>query len=154
MYFSGQLRHRREYLTAPGFGYVFVADEQNGVWGTAQQAPGITDLHKTAFASINSVSCASPGNCAATGRYFDAQLNGQAFMVDEKAGAWGRAQPVPEMSMLKAVSSAAESVSCASAGNCTVAGRYTDDHNKTQAFIADEPAAPGARRSRCPAREP
>jgi hypothetical protein len=29
-------------------------------------------------------------------------------------------------------------VSCASAGNCTVAGHYTDDHNKTQAFIADE----------------
>ena len=126
------------YLTAPGFGYVFVADERNGVWGTAQQAPGITDLHKTAFASINSVSCASPGNCAAAGRYFDASLKGQAFVVDEKAGTWGRAQPVPEMSMLKAVSSTAESVSCASAGNCTVAGHYTDDHNKTQAFIADE----------------
>jgi hypothetical protein len=126
------------YLTAPGFGYVFVADERNGVWGTAQQAPGITDLHKTAFASINSVSCASPGNCAAAGRYVDASLKGQAFVVDEKAGTWGRAQPVPEMSMLKAVSSTAESVSCASAGNCTVAGHYTDDHNKTQAFIADE----------------
>ena len=72
------------FLTAPGFGYVFVADERNGVWGTAQQAPGITDLHKTAFASINSVSCASPGNCAAAGRYFDASLKGQAFVVDEK----------------------------------------------------------------------
>jgi len=126
------------YLTAPGFGYVFVADEQNGAWGTAQQVPGITDLHKTGFASINSVSCASPGNCAAAGRYSDAKLNGQAFVVDEKAGTWGRAQPVPEMSMLRAVSSTAESVSCASAGNCTVAGHYTDDHNKTQAFIADE----------------
>ena len=40
--------------------------------------------------------------------------------------------------MLRAVSSTAESVSCASAGNCTVAGHYTDDRNKTQAFIDDE----------------
>ena len=126
------------YLTAPGFGYVFVADERNGVWGTAQQLPGITDLHQTGFANINSVSCASPGNCAAAGRYSDAQFHGQAFVADEKAGTWGRAQPVPEMSMLRAVSSTAESVSCASADNCTVAGHYTDDRNKTQAFIDDE----------------
>ena len=44
---------------------------------------------------MNQVSCASPGNCAATGNYTGAQDHNQAFVADEKNGTWGRAIEVP-----------------------------------------------------------
>jgi hypothetical protein len=44
---------------------------------------------------IESVSCASPGNCAAGGTYGDRINHIQAFVVAERAGRWGRAVEVP-----------------------------------------------------------
>jgi hypothetical protein len=44
---------------------------------------------------VNQVSCASPGNCAATGNYTGAQDHNQAFVADEKNGTWGGAIEVP-----------------------------------------------------------
>ena len=46
---------------------------------------------------------------------------------------------------------AINSVSCASAGNCSAGGSYSDSSGNQQAFVASETTAPGARPSRCPA---
>jgi hypothetical protein len=115
----------------------FVMDEKNGAWGLLQLVPGLPVLHASAGAT-QAISCASPGNCSAVGTYTDASSHQQVFVADERDGTWGTAQPVPEMSMLKATSSFAHSVSCASPGNCTIGGTYADEQKKEQVFIEDE----------------
>ena len=47
----------------------FVASEDNGVWGTAIQVPGLGALNKGGAAAVGSVSCALAGTCAAGGYY-------------------------------------------------------------------------------------
>jgi hypothetical protein len=70
----------------------FVAAERNGVWGTAIQLPGLQAL-SAGNAEVLSVSCASAGNCAAGGYYFDRSLseNQQGFVAAERNGRWGKA---------------------------------------------------------------
>jgi hypothetical protein len=41
---------------------------------------------------LNSVSCASPGNCAAVGSYTDNFGSSRAFAVSERGGIWGYAK--------------------------------------------------------------
>src|SRR5579862_7599165 len=64
-----------------------------GSWGTAREVPGVAAIDPAAgVARAWSVSCASPGNCAAGGNSGD-----HAFVVDETGGSWGTAQAVPGM---------------------------------------------------------
>ena len=49
----------------------FVASEKNDVWGRAIEVPGLGTLTTGRFARVASVSCASPGTCAAGGSYAD-----------------------------------------------------------------------------------
>ena len=58
------------YVDSSNNNQVFVVSETNGTWGNAEEVPGIETLN-TGDASINSVSCASAGNCAAAGDYED-----------------------------------------------------------------------------------
>src|SRR5215469_15657261 len=66
-----------------------------GHWGNAKKVPGIGKLEAGGNSETDSVSCASPGNCAAGGTYTDSGNHGQVFVADEKHGAWGKAVPVP-----------------------------------------------------------
>src|SRR5215472_7119862 len=50
----------------------FVAVERNGRWRQAVGVPGLGALNTGGNAVVSSVSCASPGNCAAGGRYSNA----------------------------------------------------------------------------------
>ena len=52
-------------------------------------------LNKGGFVGVVSVSCASPGNCAAGGRYSDRHGNQQGFVAVERHGRWGTAIQVP-----------------------------------------------------------
>jgi len=74
---------------------VFVVDEVNGTWGTAEEVPGTAALDQGEDAEIRSVSCASAGNCSAGGRYVDAAGHTQPFVINETKGAWGRAEEIP-----------------------------------------------------------
>jgi hypothetical protein len=60
----------------------FVISENNGTWGTAKEPPGLAALNKRGFASINAVSCATAGNCAAGGSYAS-PTGSQAFTVSQ-----------------------------------------------------------------------
>jgi hypothetical protein len=53
-----------------------------GTWGTAREVPGTAALNH-GDAQVNSVSCASAGNCAAGGWYTDSSGHTQAFVVNE-----------------------------------------------------------------------
>ena len=99
----------------------FVAVEKHGVWGQAIEVPGLGALNKGGNAGVSSVSCASPGNCAAGGYYTDGDARQPGFVVSEKNGRWGRAVEVPGLAALNQGSEASDSVgvvsvSCGSAG--------------------------------------
>ncbi len=114
----------------------FVDSQMNGTWGTAIEVPGSASLNKGGMAQVNSVSCASAGNCVAAGSYVDGHSHGQAFVVSETSGTWGTAIEVPGSGALNAGGAAfARSVSCPSAGNCAVGGSYRDGSGHFQAFV-------------------
>jgi hypothetical protein len=60
----------------------FVVDEAGGSWGTAKEVPGLAALTLNTGSAVNSVSCASAGNCAAGGYYWGSSGT-QAFVDDE-----------------------------------------------------------------------
>ena len=60
-----------DYTDRHGDGQGFVAVERNGRWGKAIEVPGLAALNKGGDAEVDSVSCASAGNCAAGGDYTD-----------------------------------------------------------------------------------
>ncbi len=122
------------------FFYAFVVDEVNGTWHTAIQVPGLAALDKGHDEGVGSVSCASAGNCTASGSY--SELPGalaRAFVASEVNGTWQTAMRVPGTAALNGDrDSEATSVSCASAGNCGVGGRYKDGSGYWHAFVASK----------------
>jgi hypothetical protein len=117
----------------------FVVTETNGTWGTAEEVPGTAALNTGGSASTLSVSCASAGNCSAGGSYLDSSGD-QPFVVSETGGTWGSAEPVPGVAALDqgATYAATTSLSCASAGNCSAGGVYTDIYRHQQVFVVSQ----------------
>ena len=133
----------------------FVADERNGVWGTAIEVPGLAALNTGGGAEVTSVSCALGGQLR--GRRVLHRQRGvqQGFVADERHGGWGTAIEVPGLGALNTGGDAEVcSVSCGSAGNCAAGGKYRAAGCHLQGFVAASGTASGARRSRCPAWPP
>src|SRR6266487_439495 len=130
---GGQYSNHRHPVTSQGF----VAVERHGRWGRAIEVPGLGALNKGS-AVVNSVWCASAGNCAAGGNYKDSHGHRQGFVVSQRHGRWGRAIEVPGLGALNTGGNAGVlSVSCGSAGNCAAGGAYTDNSG-LQGFVAAE----------------
>jgi hypothetical protein len=131
------------YGDGAGRSQAFVASETGGIWGKAEEIPGTAALNTGGYAIVNSVSCASAGNCSAGGRYASNSTDGvpvaQAFVVSETNGTWGQARKVPGTGTLNTGGYAeVDSVSCASAGNCSAGGAYTTRTPATEAFVVSE----------------
>ncbi len=115
------------YYTTDSYGHTqaFVVSQVHGTWRTARQVPGTAALNAHGSAEVNSVSCASAGNCSAGGSYKDGSFHYQAFVVSEVNGTWHAAREVPGSAGLNQRGNAGvTSVSCASAGNCSAGGQY------------------------------
>jgi hypothetical protein len=113
------------YTTSSQRQQAFVITEVNGTWGNARQVPGTGTLNAGGQASVNSVSCASAGNCSAAGGYTDKTSHIQAFVANQARGAWGKAEEVPGTATLGGgLGAQLNSLSCASPGNCSAAGSY------------------------------
>ena len=118
----------------------FVVSQNNGSWGRARQVTGI-GIKASPLTLIEGLSCGAAGNCSAGGFYVDRSFNEQAFIVNQTAGAWGRAQQVRGLRALNAGGQArVEGLSCGAAGYCAAAGNYTDGSHHTQAFVVTETA--------------
>ncbi len=142
------LQRRQGRIRDPRDLQAFVADETGGTWRAAREVPGTAALNAGGNAQATSVSCATPGNCAAGGTYAGAStsLTQQAFLVNETHGTWGKAEEVPGTAPAVAKDdSRVTSVSCASAGNCS-AGGYEDGADA--APRSSERNWPGVRRGR------
>ena len=117
----------------------FVANETGGTWGKAAEVLGTAALNGGGYATVNSVSCPSAGNCSAGGSYTTTAPVTQAFVVDETSGTWGKARVVPGSAALnKRGLAQVNSVSCSSSGNCSAGGFYLDAAFDTQAFVVSE----------------
>jgi cytochrome c551/c552 len=127
------------YTDGSGHRQAFVVAEVNGTWGTAKEVPGTAVLNKGGSAEVSSLSCRSAGNCSAGGGYVDGSAHGQAFVVAEVNGIWGTAKEVPGTAALnKGGNAGVDALSCASAGNCSVGGTYTDGSGHLQAFAVSQ----------------
>ena len=118
----------------------FVVSQINGIWHKAFEVPGSAALNRRGGASVQSVSCAKPGDCSAGGYYL--AKNFQAFVASEVNGVWQNAIEVPGTASIPPSGDATptaevNSVSCVSAGNCSIGGSY-DVSSTVQAFVASE----------------
>ena len=129
---------------AGGLAQPFVASEQNGVWGMAEEVPGLAALNTYGGAQVSSVSCARDGYCAAGGYFTPATTDGEwqyavPFVTSGSNGSWGTAAEW-KFFYGDAVPNYIDSVSCPSAGNCTAVG-YVSDYGpdgQDQAFAASQ----------------
>jgi len=98
----------------------FVVDRVGGVWQTAAPIPGLEALNVANLASVNGLSCSSPGNCSAVGRYTDG-AGDQGFVVDSVGGVWQSAIPAPGLASL-GTRGEVWAISCPLDGNCSAVG--------------------------------
>jgi hypothetical protein len=123
------------YTASSGDVEALVLTEKQGNWETATEAPGTAGLNIRGFATINSVSCWSAGQCSAGGAYL-ANSGQQAFVISQKHGTWGEAQRVPGITNLNVGGFAAiYSVSCRQPGWCSAGGVYLSSAHRAQAFV-------------------
>jgi hypothetical protein len=120
----------------------FVDTQTNGTWHTAKQVPGITALGRVGSAAdVQSLSCASAGNCAVTGYYYVGPFdnNTESYVASETSGTWGAAQEIrgfPGNSDAQV-----QSVSCGAPGDCSAGGTYYPGGGgggPVQAFVVSE----------------
>src|SRR5258706_581164 len=116
------------------------APAAGGTWHTAQKVPGAATLNKGGEAQVQSVSCASVGNCSAGGYYTDSSGRHQVFVVSEVNGTWRTAVEVPGSAALnKGGNANIFSLSCGSAANCSAGGTYPPhSYGTTQAFVVSQ----------------
>ena len=127
------------WYKAEGGGGGFVVDETEGIWGSAQEVPGLGSLDANGSSEVLSVSCTAPGDCAAAGLYNDAQDARQGFVVDETEGIWGSAQEVPGLGALNTGGAAyVTSVSCGAIGDCSAGGYFQALGGTSDGFVVDE----------------
>ncbi len=127
------------YTDSSGHQQAFVVSQVNGTWGKAERSPRHRRAQHRRERRVNGLSCASAGNCSAGGTYKDSSGHQQAFVVSQVGGTWGKAKEVPGTAALNTGGYAAiNAVSCASAGNCSAGGQYTDSSGHTQAFVVSQ----------------
>jgi hypothetical protein len=104
-------------------------NEVKGVWRhpTRLVPPSQADVHPAL--TINALSCATAGNCAAVGSFEDTHSNGESFVANEVRGLWKRANEVslPSRAGSSLQNSEIHSVACWSPGNCSAIGTYQDN---------------------------
>jgi len=117
----------------------FVVSEVHGVWRTAIQVPGLAALNVGLNGQVSSVSCGAAGNCAASGYFADKMGNLHGFLTVQVAGRWHAAIRVPGIAGGVQIGSAtADSLSCASPGNCASGSDYVDSADHWQAYLVNE----------------
>jgi hypothetical protein len=110
--------------------------ETSGTWAIGVEASLPANAGTNQGVTLFSVSCASAGNCTAVGGYTDSSGHFHGLLLTETSGTWAigvepslpaNADTNPDVFL--------NSVSCASAGNCTAVGSYTDSSGHDQGLL-------------------
>jgi hypothetical protein len=102
--------------------------ETAGGWSTGTEAALPADATTpNPQVELHSVSCPSPGNCSAVGRYYNSST-AQGLLLNETAGSWATGiEALPANHAAGTTSPLGLwSVSCASAGDCSAVGGHYD----------------------------
>jgi hypothetical protein len=120
------------YVTGSGNVEGLVLSEVKGVWQKPFRLIPPSGADADPSLTINSISCATSGNCAAVGSFEDTHSNGQSFVANEVRGVWQNAREVNLPGVPATVqNSEIHSVDCWSPGNCSAIGSYLDDNLPT-----------------------
>ena len=116
--------------------------ETAGVWASGVEATLPPDAGSLFSVNLRSVSCASTGNCSAVGNYLDSSSHRQGLLISETGGTWGSGvEPLLPAGAATGTNNPEvilDSVSCASAGNCSAVGDYRDNsHFDLGLLLAD-----------------
>ncbi len=119
-----------EYVSSAGHVAAMVVTGSRGTWARARPlALPHTSYDKFGSGLVTALTCTSPGDCTAVG-YLGAQYgfgNGRGFISAEVKGRWRAAKIAAEPSNASPKAySELFSVACASGGNCTTVGFYTN----------------------------
>src|SRR2546430_2804375 len=76
------------YYDISGHVQGLLLSETAGTWATGVEASLPANAGSDPSASLNSVSCASAGNCGAVGYYYDSSGHEQGVLLTETAGTW------------------------------------------------------------------
>lgn len=126
------------YRDRAGHAQAFVVREVSGAWRRAIAVPGTASLNKGGYAQANSVSCASPRNCAVVGYYLDSAHVARAFVDDLVRGVWHAARQAPGTAASH-LGANLTAIACASPSNCTAGGSIGSTfRGPAQALVASE----------------
>ena len=125
--------------TTSGYSHGLLLTETSGTWTTGVEAPLPANAGSIPDTRLDSVSCASAGNCTAVGNYEDSSGHLQGLLLTETSGTWaaGVEASLPANAGTTAFPQLG-SVSCASAGNCSVVGTYDDSSGNGQGLLLTE----------------
>ena len=126
-----------QFFNSSGGYEAFTVTQTAGVWGQATPAVFPSGAQSgTPNAVLNSVSCASAGNCTAVGKFRNAAQRVEAFTMTQTAEVWSEATSAVFGAGLQnaAPDAVFNSVSCASAGNCTAVGSFKNAGGTAEAF--------------------
>jgi len=114
--------------------------ETGGTWAVGLQASLPADAGPNPDVSLNSVSCAPAGYCAAAGTYEDGSGNRRGLVLSWSSGVWSTATEVapPADANPTNANVGLFSVSCPAAGGCTAVGSYIDSSGDTQGLLVSE----------------
>jgi Bacterial Ig-like domain (group 3) len=126
-----------DYYPAPYEERTFVTGEMNGTWGGAAPLPG------AGTATVNALSCVSPGNCVAGGSYLGGSMTvAQAAVWRETSGTWSAAQFLTSVVALNDTASGQGSdvtlLSCTSLTSCGANGSFTKSAFEPEPYVIDE----------------
>ena len=117
----------------------FTMTSTNGVWGNVRPAVFPNGVQSNPTESdFEAVSCTSPGNCTAVGKFYDSSNSNQAFTMTSINGTWGTATPVvfPNTAPFQSrtPNDRLVDVVCTSDGNCTAVGTFRDSNGTLNPF--------------------
>jgi hypothetical protein len=114
----------------------FIVREKNGTWGGPKPVPGLKVLNKGQNSYVQTVSCVSKGNCAASGIYSDATGDAESFLVNEVGGRWSDAVAVQGLGKLKSHSSSLLTISCGTPFSCSAVGGFSAPNNNGALIVS------------------
>jgi hypothetical protein len=119
-----------------------IDSESNGTWTVGEANLSALATYSNPLVDFTQVSCASTGNCAASGSYRDTSDDSEGLLETETNGVWTAGQAnLSHLSVATDPSVDIESVSCATAGNCTAVGYYEDGTVTYQGLLLNEVGA-------------
>jgi hypothetical protein len=137
------------YTDTAGSGQGLLLTETNGSWATGSEAllPANALRTKRQMAGLTSISCPTAGNCTAIGTYFDSSSNLRGLLLSEHGGVWatgvearlpGNAAADGLVNPSGHFNYGLNSVSCASAGDCSAIGEYANTAGNEQGLLLTE----------------